>query len=189
MALRVVVPLNSRCSRKCDEPATAGCSSREPTPTQMPRVADRTPGIVSVSTRSPPGSSGRSTRPPNSSTPSTTVSPTRPVPTGAGADAAAPTPAPVRWSVLVSRLRGSRGLGRSRVVGGGGVALDDRHQADLAAGVDVGDLDLQLVADVPDVLDLGDALAAAELADVHQAVTPRHQEDNRAEGGGLSPGP
>src|SRR5215207_9749864 len=113
----------------------------------MPRVAERTPGMVSVMTRRPPGSSVRSTRPPNSSTSSTSV-----VPTEAGADAAAPTPAPVRWSVLVSRLRGSRGLGRRRVGRRSGVTLDDRHQADLAPGVDVGDLDLQLVADVGDVL-------------------------------------
>src|SRR3712207_8977416 len=41
-------------------------------------------------------------------------------------------------------------------------------EADLAAGVDVADLDLELVADVHDVLDLADPLAATELADVDE---------------------
>src|SRR6266700_5580228 len=62
----------------------------------------------------------------------------------------------------------------------GGV-LADEHQADLAALVDVGDLDLELVADLHDVLDLADALALAELADVHQTVAAREQRDERAE--------
>src|SRR5579859_4320498 len=48
--------------------------------------------------------------------------------------------------------------------------LVHEDEADLAALVDLGDLDLDLVADVHDVLDLADALAAAELADVDQAV-------------------
>ena len=61
----------------------------------------------------------------------------------------------------------------------------DEHQRDLAAVVDVGDLHAQLVADVDDVLDLGDALALAELGDVHQPVAARQQRDERAEVGGL----
>ena len=39
------MPLKSRCSRKCVEPWWPVASSREPTPTQQPRVAERTPGI------------------------------------------------------------------------------------------------------------------------------------------------
>src|SRR4051794_22262046 len=151
----------------------------------MPTVAESTPGMVSVSTRRPPGSSVRSTRPPNSSTSRTWVVPGAVVPTGAGVDAAASTPAPVRWSVAVSRLRGGGGLDRGAVTRGGGVTLSDRDQADLAAGVDVGDLHLQLVTDVRDVLDLGDPLAAAELADVHQPVLAREEGDEGPEGGGL----
>src|SRR5215218_4023085 len=207
-ALRLPVPLNNRCSRKCEEPATASVSSREPTLTQMPTVADNTPGIVSVSTRRPPGSSVRSTRPPTSSTSRTTVSPT---PAGAGTDAVAPVPAPVRARVrsvvtcppgwrsadtcpvvpcprTTSRARSClRGRG---VAGRGGLGSAvpigrDGHEADLAAGVDVGDLDLQLVTDVDDVLDLADALAAAQLADVHQAVLAREQGDEGAERRGL----
>src|SRR5919107_3352167 len=183
MALREVVPLNSRCSRKCDEPASRSSSSREPTPTQMPRVAERTPGIVSVSTRRPPGSTVRSTRPPTSST-----SITRVTPAGAGADARSvdPTPAPAPvgvGSATVSGLRGSGGLGVGRRGGlAGAVTLGShRDEADLAAGVDVGDLDLQLVADVDDVLDLADPLAATQLADVDQAVLAREQGHEGAE--------
>ncbi len=60
-AERSGVPLNSRCSRKCEAPASAGVSSREPTPTQTPIEAERTPGIDSVTTRSPPGRTVRRT--------------------------------------------------------------------------------------------------------------------------------
>jgi hypothetical protein len=47
------VPLNSRCSRKCEDPLIRGGSSREPASTQKPRATERTPGIRSVTTRSP----------------------------------------------------------------------------------------------------------------------------------------
>ena len=52
-ALRVFVPLNSRCSRKWLEPLIAGASSREPASTQTPSDTERTPGIRSVTTRRP----------------------------------------------------------------------------------------------------------------------------------------
>src|ERR1019366_7624805 len=42
IALRREVPLKSRCSRKCEAPATDGVSSREPTLTQIPNAAERT---------------------------------------------------------------------------------------------------------------------------------------------------
>ena len=44
IAERSRVPLNSRCSRKCEQPCRVGVSSREPTPTQTPTLAERTPG-------------------------------------------------------------------------------------------------------------------------------------------------
>ncbi len=47
------VPLNSRCSRKCERPAWAGVSSREPVRTQSPSATDRTEGTSSVTTRTP----------------------------------------------------------------------------------------------------------------------------------------
>src|SRR3954469_21535430 len=63
-AERRVVPLKSRCSRKWLVPARAGVSSREPTGTQMPTLALRTPGIASVTTRRPPGRTVREISPP-----------------------------------------------------------------------------------------------------------------------------
>ena len=42
------MPLKSRCSRKCESPASAGLSSREPVRTQRPRATERTEGIASV---------------------------------------------------------------------------------------------------------------------------------------------
>src|SRR3954451_16098055 len=47
------VPLNSRCSRKCEIPACCSDSSREPTLTQNPSATERTEGIASVTTRTP----------------------------------------------------------------------------------------------------------------------------------------
>src|SRR5690606_36218798 len=56
VAERSAVPLNSRCSRKCDAPASASGSSRPPTPTHTAIVVLGPPGTASVTTRSPPGS-------------------------------------------------------------------------------------------------------------------------------------
>src|SRR5439155_25841567 len=47
------VPLNSRRSRKCDDPAISGRSSRDPAPTHTPSVTLRTEGIRSVTMRRP----------------------------------------------------------------------------------------------------------------------------------------
>lgn len=46
----------------------------------------------------------------------------------------------------------------------------DGNQRDLPAVIDIGDLNLELVADVDDVLDLLDALLATELRDVHEPI-------------------
>src|SRR5262249_53279973 len=54
-------------------------------------------------------------------------------------------------------------------------------QVDLAALVDVGDLYLDLVADVEEVLDLLDPLAVTHLGDVQQPVPAGQQRDERAE--------
>ena len=45
IAERRAVPLKSRCSRKCVEPWWPVASSREPTPTQQPKVTERRPGM------------------------------------------------------------------------------------------------------------------------------------------------
>src|SRR5262249_50649356 len=67
----------------------------------------------------------------------------------------------------------------------------DRDQRQLAAVVDLADLDLDLVAnldDVVDVLDPGTAVQLADLGDVQQAVLAGQQRDERAERGRLHHG-
>ena len=54
-AERVGVPLKSRCSRKCDAPASSSDSSREPEPTQYATATERTSAMVSVTRRMPLG--------------------------------------------------------------------------------------------------------------------------------------
>ena len=57
-AERSRVPLNSRCSRKCEHPCRVGVSSREPTPTHTPMLAERTPASCSVIDPQPAGQDG-----------------------------------------------------------------------------------------------------------------------------------
>ena len=59
LALRVFVPLNSRCSRKWLDPLIGGGSSREPASAQNPSATERTPGMRSVMTRRPDACSVR----------------------------------------------------------------------------------------------------------------------------------
>src|SRR6266540_190231 len=67
-------------------------------------------------------------------------------------------------------------------------ALAHGLQADLAGRVDLLHLHHQLVADVHGLLHGGDPLAPAQLRDVHQAVAPWQDVDERPEGGGLDHG-
>jgi len=46
--LRRSVPWNNMCSMKCEIPACAGASNRDPILIQIPSAADRTLGISSV---------------------------------------------------------------------------------------------------------------------------------------------
>jgi hypothetical protein len=50
-----LVPLNNKCSRKCEAPAVEFDSSREPTLTQIPKAAERTDFSSSVTIRKPLG--------------------------------------------------------------------------------------------------------------------------------------
>src|ERR1700694_5833585 len=52
----LAVPLNKRCSIRCDRPASASLSALDPTPTQKPSDTDRTEGIASVTIRTPESS-------------------------------------------------------------------------------------------------------------------------------------
>src|SRR5918999_3109991 len=56
LALRVGVPLNNKCSKKCDVPAMWSGSSREPTSNQKPTETERTSDIRSVTTVAPESS-------------------------------------------------------------------------------------------------------------------------------------
>ena len=184
------VPLNSRCSRKCDAPREpSGVSSREPTSTQTPTEARRTPGIVSVTTRRPPGSTVRATPDDRGDRAVARSRERRRAGRGAAADGAGDGTAvaarPGRTASSAPVPLGGVVGGRRRLAASSSLTGD---QADLAAVVDLGDLDLELVADVDDVLDLADPLAAAQLGDVHQAVAAGQQRDERAERGGLDDG-
>src|SRR3954451_4447521 len=184
-AERSAVPLKSRCSRKCEQPSNAADSSREPTPTHTPMLAERTPASCSLITRSPPGSTVRRTREVTWPSGPVSVCSVRVVPIfWAEAD---DRPAVARRPVVVlPEVTGtSLLLGVPGVVGGGSLGLvHDRDEGELAAVVDLGDLDLDLLAHRDDVLDGVDAPAAgegAELADVQQAVLAGEQRDERTE--------
>src|SRR5674476_562978 len=72
-----------------------------------------------------------------------------------------------------------------------GVLGHDRSEGELAAGVDLLELDLDLLADLEDVVHGVDSLATDELAhlgDVQQTVLAREQGDEGAEGRGLDHG-
>src|ERR1022692_2891155 len=74
-----------------------------------------------------------------------------------------------------------------------GLALDhlDGDERQLSAVVDLADLDLDLLADLDDVVDVVDPHAAmqlADLGDVQQAVPAGQQRDERAERGRLHDG-
>src|SRR5919202_4228199 len=56
-AVKRAEPLKRRCSMKCETPALASVSSREPAPIQKPRATERTLGTRSEITRSPVSSS------------------------------------------------------------------------------------------------------------------------------------
>ena len=51
------VPRKSRCSMKCERPASSWDSTRAPVPIQNPSATDLTEGIASVTTRTPESSS------------------------------------------------------------------------------------------------------------------------------------
>src|SRR5579884_3940323 len=106
----------------------------------MPNATDRTVGICSLITRTPPGSTVRRMVP---SAPLTNVRLT---------------------PGFCSDGRSGVGTGLLRAGVGRFVRLD-RDERQLAARIDLGDLHLDLVADLEDVLDRLDAFATGELAD------------------------
>src|SRR4051794_38424143 len=171
-ALRRAVPLNSRCSRKWVAPWYPSASSRLPTPTQQPSVAERTPGVLSVSTRTPPGRTVRRTSAPPVS-PATVVV----VPRVSGSGT--PGTSDARDGVGGRRVGGLARSVRVRALGSSAgrsvLALlrDHGAEAELATRVDLLELDLHLLPHRQHVVHAVDALATdqlADLGDVQQAV-------------------
>src|SRR5215216_6692653 len=163
------VPRKSRCSRKCDSPASSGVSPREPVATKKPRAADRTELMCSVATRSPESSSVMRWSGKRPALAAVRIAVTaRP----ALAVAAAAAARADRDQLLDGLARDLRVLGEA--------------QADAAAlAVDLDHADGDLVALVEDVLDGVHALARRHVGDVQQAVGALRELDERAEGGRL----
>src|SRR5690606_18787985 len=212
-ALRRGVPLKSRCSRKWVEPWWPSVSSREPTATHAPTAVDRCAGMVSVSTRIPPGRTERRMTLPSCSTWSSVPgSPAGPSGSASGTGVVAVLQVGVALLAALATVATAAGalaagtlvrglllgvaLGRGLALGrGAGLAvllvLDDGVQGELAARVDLRELDLDLLAHAEDVLDVLHALAAdepADLRDVEEAVLARGQGDEGAEGRRLDDG-
>src|SRR5437016_2080190 len=167
---RCSVPLNSRCSRKCETSPRRRSSSRDPTSTQKPTAAERTSGMRSVTSRMP--LARRERRMASGKLP-TPRAPTPPVAPGAASApvAAAVTPARVGGAevaetvlglglegvlergVLAVRVRRGAGAGR-RLAGRGrgprGLALLARRRRGLVAVAHRGERDLALGVDVVD---------------------------------------
>src|SRR5580765_6471723 len=160
IAVRVAVPLNSRCSRKWQWPLIAGRSSRDPASTQKPIETERMPGIRSVTTRKPELNSVREI----GMTSGSAV-------LGSGAAIAEPTtvaiaavatratiPTPIAAVSPLSRRLDLRAFGHFPLG-------TDRFQTDLPLWVDVFDQDGQRVALLDRLLDAREPLAAPELRD------------------------
>src|SRR5215204_537545 len=164
------------CSRKCERPASASVSPRDPAPTKKPRAADRTEGMTSVTTRSPDSSSVRRC---SGNVPLAAVR----VPIRARAAlAAGPAVA------AVAAPAAAAGADRRQLLDGlaGDLGVLGEAQADAAAlAVDLDDADGDLVALVEDVLDRVHALARRHVGDVQQAVGALGELDERAERGRL----
>src|SRR5918992_4011553 len=184
-AVRVLVPLNSRCSRKWDAPWIRGASSRDPAVTQTPRVTDRTHGMRSVTNRMPESCSLRRI---TARSPRRTLSSALPAPRRTTAPAApvpvSPIPAPPTLPPRAGGFLLAPGL--QLLDRGGRFPLPDRIDADPpAALLHPADDDVDLVADVDDLLHRLHALAPTQLRDVHESIGPGKQVDEGAEGRGL----
>src|SRR5829696_5394557 len=203
-AVRVVVPLNSRCSRKWLTPESSAGSSREPTEIHAPIATERAPGTRSMAIVSPlsrqvidscmdDSRSGRlrtawSRRTARSGSavaaPSAVTAAAATVPAATGvALPAAFTRAEI--ADLIAQLLVEAVLERHvddlAVAATRRVVVTDRGQADLPLVVDLVHADLELLAEREDVLDGVDPPSPAELGDVHQPVTPGEDVDERAE--------
>src|SRR4051812_43691879 len=184
--LKRSVPLNSRCSRKCEIPACCSDSSREPTRTQNPSATERTEDTASVTTRTPESrvvilcGSVRalvavSAAPAAIAAVATAASTAIPA-TAASVTAASASASTATGADLGQLLHGLAGH----------VGVLRQAQPDPAPlAVDLDHLDLDLVTAAEHVLDRVHPLAGLHVRDVQQAVGALGQLHERAEGGGL----
>src|SRR4051812_35406496 len=184
------VPRKSRCSRKCESPDSRSLSPREPVATKKPRAADRTEPMCSVATRSPLGSSVIRCAGSELVPLGVPIAARAPVPIAVAPAAAAPavavTVAPTATAVPAATAAAAADRGQLLDGLAGDLGILGEAQADAAAlAVDLDHADGDLVALVEDVLDVLDALAGRDVADVQQAVGALRQLDEGAERGRL----
>src|SRR5437763_8138915 len=191
--LKRFVPLNSRCSRKCETPASSTVSSREPVRTQKPRAMERTVSIRSDTTRRPEPSSvtwGRSgvTR---SSAAIASVVAVAAVALAAVTPASVASATPTAVAAAAPRAVAAAlvaGPDRGQLLGGlaGDLRVVGQPEADPAALlVDLDHAHVDLVAAVQHVLNRLGPLAGRDVRDVQQAVGALRELDERAERGRL----
>src|SRR5215210_4461452 len=176
------------CSRKCERPASASVSPREPAPTKKPRAADRTEGMTSVTIRSPESSSVRrcsgngplgAVRVPVRARAALAAAPAVAV---APAAAAAVTARPAVAAVAAPAA--AAGADRGQLLDGlaGDLGVLGEAEADPAAlAVDLDHAHLDLVALVEDLLHGVHPLAGRDVGDVEQAVRALGELDEGAE--------
>src|SRR4051812_12833187 len=198
------VPLNSRCSRKCETPAWAGASFLDPVPTNMPSAIERTEGTASVTTRTPESSSvSWCSVPANLARVLALVAgvigarPVAAVATVASTAATTAAVAPAASTAIAITAAASPAAAaaatvtradRRQLLGGlpGDLGVLGEPQPDPAAlAVDLDHAHVDLVAAVEHGLDRLSALTRLDVRDVQQAVGALRQLDERAERRGL----
>ena len=130
--LKRSVPLNSRCSRKCEIPAWSVASLREPVRIQKPRAMERTEGMPSVTTRTPePTSVSRGSAVTCGSAVAATAVAATPVaaltPPAATAAAARAAVARAHGGELLGRLAGDLGVVREAQADAAALGIDLDH--------------------------------------------------------------
>src|SRR5215210_1173975 len=184
------------CSRKCERPASASVSPRDPAPTKNPRAADRMEGMTSVTIRSPESSSVRrcsgkclrAVRVPVGARAALAAAATAAAVAVAAATAAAAVTARSAVAAVAASATAAAGADRGQLLDGlaGDLGVLRQAQADAAAlAVDLDHADGDVVALVEDLLDRRHALPGRDVRDVQQAVGALGELDERAERGRL----